>query len=294
MFSHDKRLQFEAKPERPDPVFARRLQEVIGGQYGEITVMNQYLFQGWNCRHPGKYKDLIMDTGVEEIGHVEMLATMVARLLEGAPLETQEAAMASDPSIAAVIGGMNPQHAIVTGSGAAPRDSNGIPWSGAFIIASGNLLADFYANVNAEAQGRLQVARLYHMTDDRGVKDLLKFLLARDTMHQNQWLAAIEELKTDGLETLPVPGDFPNEEQHEQYAYQLWNFSSGQDSRQGGWASGPTPDGRAEFGYVEEAVPMAMEPMLPAGDPRLYNTGSPPGPKAKKAVENVVKKITPG
>ena len=39
---------------------------------------------------------------------------------------------------------------------------------------------------------------------------------------------------------------------------------------------------------------MAMEPMLPAGDPRLYNTGSPPGPKAKKAVENVVKTITPG
>ena len=48
---------------------------------------------------------------------------------------------------------MNPQHAIVTGSGAAPRDSNGNPWSGAFIIASGNLLADLYANVNAEAQG---------------------------------------------------------------------------------------------------------------------------------------------
>jgi Mn-containing catalase len=136
---------------------------------------------------------------------------------------------------------MNPQHAIVTGSGAAPRDSNGVPWSGAFIIASGNLLADFYANVNAEAQGRLQVARIYHMTDDPGIKDLLKFLLARDTMHQNQWLAAIEELKADGLETLPVPGDFPNEEQHEQYAYQLWNFSSGRDSRQGGWASGPTP-----------------------------------------------------
>jgi hypothetical protein len=102
-------------------VFARRLQEVIGGQYGEITVMNQYLFQGWNCRHPGKYKDLIMGTGVEELGHVEMLATMVARLLEGASLETQEAAMASDPSIAAVIGGMNPQHAIVTGAGRLPQ-----------------------------------------------------------------------------------------------------------------------------------------------------------------------------
>ena len=52
MFTHDKRLQFEAKPERPDPIMARRVQELIGGQYGEITVMDQYLFQGWNCRHP--------------------------------------------------------------------------------------------------------------------------------------------------------------------------------------------------------------------------------------------------
>ena len=138
------------------------------------------------------------------------------------------------------------------------------------------------------------MARIYHMTDDPGLKDMLKFLLARDTMHQYQWLAAIEELKADGLEELPVPGEFPTSEQHNQYAYQLWNFSSGQDSRRGGWASGPTPDGKAEFGYVEEAKPLATEPMLPAGDPRLYNTGSPAGPKAKKAVENVVKKVTPG
>jgi Mn-containing catalase len=112
---------FEAKPERPDPIMARRVQELIGGQYGEITVMNQYLFQGWNCRHPGKYKDLIMDTGVEEIGPVEMLATMVARLLEGAPLETSEAAMASEVSIAAVIGGMDPSTRSSPALGPPPR-----------------------------------------------------------------------------------------------------------------------------------------------------------------------------
>ncbi len=77
-----KLLQFEAKP---DAVHARKLQELIGGEFGEISVTMQYLFQGWNCRIEGKYKDPIMDTSTEEIGHVEMLATMVARLLEGAP-----------------------------------------------------------------------------------------------------------------------------------------------------------------------------------------------------------------
>ena len=47
----------------------------------------------------------------------------------------------------------------------------------------------------AESQGRLQTARLYNMTDDPGVKAMLKFNLARDTHHQNLWLAAIEALE---------------------------------------------------------------------------------------------------
>lgn len=34
-----------------------------------------------------------MDIATEELGHVEMLATMVARLLEDAPVEEQEEAM---------------------------------------------------------------------------------------------------------------------------------------------------------------------------------------------------------
>ena len=88
MYRHTKELQFNAKPERPDALYAAKLQEVIGGQFGEMTVMMQYLWQGWACRTPGKYKDMIFDIGTEEIGHVEMLTTLLARLLEGAPAET--------------------------------------------------------------------------------------------------------------------------------------------------------------------------------------------------------------
>ena len=195
MFRHQKELQFEAKPDRPNPLIAKYLQELIGGQYGEMSVAMQYLFQGWSCRGEEKYKDMLMDIATEEIGHVEMLATMVARLLEGAPVEDQEAAMQKDPTIGAIISGMNPQHAIVAGLGPRPADSVGNPWSGAYIIASGNLLADFRANLNAESQGRLQVARIYEMIDDRGVKDMLSVLLARDSYHQNLWECAVKELE---------------------------------------------------------------------------------------------------
>ncbi len=167
MFRHIKELQFEAMPERPDPLFAKKLQELIGGQYGEMSVMMQYLFQGWAVRGNQKYKDLLLDIGTEEIGHVEMLATMVARLLDDAPVNIQEEA-AQDPVVGAVMGGMNPQHAIVAGLGARPSDSVGNPWMGNYIVSSGNLLADFRANLNAESQARLQAVRLYEMTNDRG------------------------------------------------------------------------------------------------------------------------------
>src|SRR3954462_6658295 len=177
MFQHTKQLQFDVKPERPDALFAAKLQELVGGQFGEMTVMMQYLWQGWNARIPGKYKDMILDIGTEEIGHVEMLSTMIARLLEGAPSEVTADAAAANPALAAILGGMNPQHAIVSGGGALPTNSQGIPWNGGYIVASGNLLTDFRSNVHAEAQSRLQTSRIYNMTDDPGVRDMLKFNL---------------------------------------------------------------------------------------------------------------------
>ena len=229
MFTHTSKLQFEAKPAHPDAHYARKLQELIGGAWGEMTVTMQYLFQGWNCRMEGKYKDLIMDVATEEIGHVEMLATMVARLLEGAPAKTTAAMVVKDPVVAAIIGGMDPQHAIVAGGGPTLSDANGVPWNGRYIIASGNLLADFRANVAAEAQGRLQTARLYNMTDDPGIREMLKFNLARDTVHQNMWLAAIEELQEDGLEG-PVAPSALFDEENQEHAGTIWHLSDGTHS----------------------------------------------------------------
>ena len=52
MFTHTKQFQYNAKPDNPDPIFAKQMQELLGGQWGEISVMITYLFQGWNC--PGR------------------------------------------------------------------------------------------------------------------------------------------------------------------------------------------------------------------------------------------------
>lgn len=164
------------------------------------------------------------------------------------------------------------QQAIVAGAGARPVDSNGNPWQGSYITASGNLMADFTANANGEMQGRLQVARLYHMTNDAGVRDLLAFLLARDTMHQNQWLTAIEDLKENGVEELPVPSNFPIDKEHREVSYQYLNFSDGAAASEGPWASGPTPDGKGEFTYHDGPTTSATMPPPTHPDVRFYGT----------------------
>jgi len=272
MFFHRQELQYKATPDRPDAVYARKLQEVLGGQYGEITVAMQYGFQAWNCHIPGKYRDLLYGIGAEEMGHVEMLAIMIAQLLEKAPLGITDDAVQDDPVVAAVVGGMDVQHAIVAGAGARAVDSNGNPWQGSYITASGNLLADFTANANAEMQGRVQAARLFHMTDDAGVRDLLGFLIARDAMHQNQWIAAAAELRAEGAEDLPVPSNFPRTHEADAVAYQYINFSDGAAAAEGSWASGAAPDGQGEFEYRE--APEAGVPMPPPTHPdaRMYGT----------------------
>ncbi|WP_026372768.1 manganese catalase family protein [Agrococcus lahaulensis] len=285
MYFHRQELQHKATPDKPDAVYARKLQEVLGGQYGEITVAMQYSFQAWNMHIPGKYRDLVFGIAAEEMGHVEMLAVMIAQLLEKSPLGITDDAVQSDPTVAAVIGGTDIQHGIVTGAGARPVDSMGNPWQGSYITGSGNLLADFTANANAEMQGRVQVARLYHMTDDHGVRDLLQFLLARDTMHQNQWMAAAAELREEGLEEWPVPSNFPQRKEDTDVSYEYINFSDGAQASEGSWAKGPTPDGKGEFSY--RAEPEGGVPMPPATQPdaRWYGTTAKPNTMEKIAGE---------
>ena len=294
MYFHKQELQHKSTPDKPDAVYARKLQEVLGGQYGEITVALQYGFQAWNAHIPGKYRDLLFGIGAEEMGHVEMLAVMIAQLLEKAPLGITGDAVQDDPAVAAVVGGMDVQHAIVAGAGARAVDSNGNPWQGSYITGSGNMLADFTANANAEMQGRLQVARLYHMTDDRGVRDLLSFLLARDTMHQNQWITAAIELRAEGAEDLPVPSNFPQKKEDMSVSYQFINFSDGAAASEGSWASGPTPDGNGEFSYAEAPGAAEVAPMPPVTHPdsRFYGTTELPNTmeKAAGAVQDKLKK----
>lgn len=178
MFYTDGKLQFPVRVETPDPVFARALQQAIGGVEGEIRVAMQYFFQAMGARGNPKFRDLLLNTAAEELGHIEMLATAVAMNLEGAPLSLQEEA-AANPVAGSVLGGINLKNLLSAGLSAMPVDSDGVPFDMSHIYASGNIAADMHANVTAESTGRVLAVRLYNLTNDPGMKEMLQFLIAR-------------------------------------------------------------------------------------------------------------------
>ena len=197
-----------------------------------------------------------------------MLATAVAMNLENAPTSLQETA--TDVVVGAVMGGENPRHVIEgmlhrhilsTGMAAVPANCEGVPFDMSHIYASGNLAADMSCNVAAESTGRTLTVRLYNATRDPGMRDMLHFMIARDTLHQEQWLAVIEEL--GGHEgALPIPNSFPQSKEHQDYNYNLFaTAADGSPPPEGRWTQGPSLDGEGAFSVFRN-VPLGEEPVL--------------------------------
>ena len=80
-------------------------------------------------------------------------------------------------------------------------------------------------------------------------------------MHQQQWLAAIEDM--GGMESvLPIPNSFPQEKEQQDVSYAFVNcFIDGIAPAEGRWTQGQSMDGKGEFSLVD-AQPMGEEPML--------------------------------
>src|SRR4051794_32423814 len=125
---HIKELAYTGRGDKPNPGSAGMLQQAIGGPEGEMRVMTQYLFQAWGARGDKKYRDMLLHTGTEEIGHIEVLATAVAMNLDGMPSEKIDDVV-TNPLVAARMGGMEPRHFLSAALGATPPDAHGAPFN---------------------------------------------------------------------------------------------------------------------------------------------------------------------
>src|SRR5690349_19076750 len=214
MYLHVQRLINEIEADEPDPAAANALQEGLGGQFGEMRTMMQYLFQSINFRGPaGKpYRDLLQGIGTEEISHVELIGTTIARLLDGSPRYNGKK---TDPLDTPGAGGATPlesaldqgniHHYLVAAQGALPVDAAGNPWSGSYVYNSGNLVLDLLYNLMLESTGRLQKCRIYEMTSNKTARSTIAYLIARDEAHQKVFAKALETLGVNWGKVLPIP-----------------------------------------------------------------------------------------
>lgn len=198
----------------PDPAAANALQEGLGGQFGEMRTMMQYLFQAMNFRGPAAkpYRDLIQGVGTEEISHVELIGTTISRLLDGSPgytgkptdqLDTPGKGGATPLNIA--LDTSNIHHYLVGAQGAMPVDAAGNPWLGSYVYSSGNLPLDLLYNLMLESTGRLQKCRIYEMTENKVARSTISYLIVRDQAHENAYAKALETLGVQWNALLPIP-----------------------------------------------------------------------------------------
>jgi Mn-containing catalase len=293
MYLHVQRLINEIVADEPDPAAANALQEGLGGQFGEMRTMMQYLFQAINFRGPeGKpYRDLIQGVGTEEISHVELIGTTIARLMDGSP---RYQGKKTDPLDEAGSGGATPLESalsvgnihsyLVAAQGAQPVDAAGNPWSGSYVYNSGNLVLDLLYNLMLESTGRLQKCRIYEMTGNKTARSTIAYLIVRDQAHENAYAKALETLSVDWGKTLPIPktdaAKFPEVKklldlglQSKQYSFSLDNLSEAGRIFQGVSPSGDgtvlTADEQAPEGVPLTIATERMEEFSPGLDKDL-------------------------
>src|SRR5688572_6733957 len=210
MFYHIQNLINPIVPDEPDPSAANALQEGLGGQFGEMRTMMQYLFQSFNFRGEGKpYLDLIQSVAIEEISHVELISKTIAQLLDGAPeyhgKRFDVPGKGGRASMDTAKDMKNPHHFIVGAQGSMPVDAAGNPWSGSYVHCNGNLTLDLLDNLVLESTGRLQKCRIYQMSDNKTLRATVSFLIARDEAHEMAFAKALETLGVEWNKLLPIP-----------------------------------------------------------------------------------------
>ena len=79
MFVYDKKLQYPIRITNPNPKLAAIIISQYGGPDGELGASLRYLSQRYSMPFD-ELKGLLTDIGTEELGHLEMIGTIVHQL----------------------------------------------------------------------------------------------------------------------------------------------------------------------------------------------------------------------
>ena len=209
MFMKLDRLQAELpQPKKPDPNAAAALQELLGGKYGEMSTLGNYMFQSFNFRNKSKLRpfySLVSSIFAEELGHVELVSTGIAMLNNGPGDDTEEvdvsAAPFHDMQDIRLAGSF-----LSNGGGATPINSNAQSWNVDMVTTTGNIIIDLLHNFHLECGARLHKLRVYETLKDPTGREVCGYLLVRGSVHAHAYALALKKLTGVEIEKmLPTP-----------------------------------------------------------------------------------------
>ena len=181
MWYYVKTLEYPINLKSCDLNMAKLIITQYGGPDGELGAALRYLNQRYTMP-TNKSKGLLTDIGTEEMGHVEMLGTMVYQLMENASIEQIKAAG---------LAGHYADH----GKALFYTDATGNPWTATYIQAKGDVIADLHEDMAAEQKARATYEWLMNLTDDAEIKKILGLLREREVVHYQRFGEALMDIQ---------------------------------------------------------------------------------------------------
>ena len=136
MFVYEKKLQYPVRIKNSNPKLAAVIISQYGGPDGELGASLRYLAQRYSMPYP-ELKGLLTDIGTEELGHLEMVGTIVHQLTRN---------LSEDQIRTAGFDAYFVDHT----TGVYPTAASGAPWSAATMQVTGDMIADLTEDLAAD------------------------------------------------------------------------------------------------------------------------------------------------
>ena len=173
MWNYEKRLQYPVNIKNPNPALAKFIISQYGGPDGELGASLRYLSQRYSMPYRS-VAGILTDVGTEEIGHLEMIATIVHQLTRNMTMEQiKEAGFET--------------YFVDHTTGVYPTAASGFPWSAASIAVKGDVIGDLTEDMAAEQKARTTYDNIIRLCDDPDVLDPIRFLREREVVHYQRF-----------------------------------------------------------------------------------------------------------
>lgn len=174
MWTYIKMLEFPVNIKTTNAKLATAIITQLGGPNGEKGASTRYLSQRYSMKN-GKVIGSLTDIGTEELGHEEMISTIVTQLTKNLSIQEIEESGFYQYYV---------DHTI----GIWPQAASGEPFSTATLQSTGDPIADLHEDMAAEQKARLTYDNILRLSkDEPDVYEAIKFLREREMVHYQRF-----------------------------------------------------------------------------------------------------------